>query len=86
MTQHPFDREFSEQEAAKFNAEQQNHSDDELTDEDTEQVAGGFRPITLGINEGGITAGILETGGSSKPILESGTTNALGEEGGSTTD
>lgn len=87
MTQHPFDREFSEQEAAKLNAEQQTNANDELTDEETQQVAGGLRIITDGINEGGITKAVWETGGgASKPFVEAGTTNAVGEEGGITTD
>lgn len=57
MTQHPFDREFSEQEAAKLNAEQeQTGAEAELTDEDADQVAGGIiitSPITKAIGEEG---------------------------------
>jgi predicted P-loop ATPase len=61
MTQHPFDREFSEEEAAKLNAEQkQTESGDELNEEDLEEIAGGI--ATFGINEGGITKGINEGG------------------------
>lgn len=60
MTQHPFDREFSEQEAAKLNLEQeQTEAEEELTDEDVDQVAGGIsitRPITKAIGEEGGTA------------------------------
>ncbi|WP_414581490.1 hypothetical protein [Scytonema sp. PCC 10023] len=67
MTQHPFEREFSEQEAAKLNAEQeQTEAEQELTDEDMEQVAGGSIPIT--------TKGIGEEGG--RPTL------GVGEQGG----
>jgi hypothetical protein len=62
MTQHPFEREFSEEEAAKLNAEQkQTDSGDELNEDELEEIAGGI--ATFGINEGGITAGIMEGGG-----------------------
>lgn len=71
MTQHPFDREFSEQEAAKSNAEQQTDADDELSDEETEQVAGGSTFTTLAIGEEG-----------GKPITRCGTPPRTGEEGG----
>lgn len=70
MTQHPFEREFSEQEAAKLNAEQDPTAELELTDEDADQVAGGILPpsitkaITMAIGE--------EGGGISVPMLESG--------------
>jgi hypothetical protein len=65
MTQHPFDREFSEEEAAKLKAEQQTNFEDELNEQDLEEVAGGgiFPGLTDGINEGGITKGIMEGGG-----------------------
>jgi hypothetical protein len=74
MTQHPFDREFSEEEAAKLNAEQkQTDSGDELNEDELEEVAGGVIPITDGINEGGgfPTFGINE-GGVSKAAWENG--------------
>jgi hypothetical protein len=88
MTQHPFDREFSEQEAAKLNTEQEQiQAEQELTDNDLEEVAGGLRPIiTKGIDEGGITKATWETGGTSNPFLEAGTTKALSEAGGGATD
>ncbi|NMG07793.1 hypothetical protein [Brasilonema sp. UFV-L1] len=66
MTQHPFEHELSEQKAAKLNAEQEpKDTEQELTDEDTDQVAGGSIAITKGINEGGghLTWGIGEQGG-----------------------
>lgn len=78
MTQHPFDHEFSEQEAAKLNAEQERTDAEELTDEEMEQVAGGLSitwPITKGwheAGEGGITKTKGEEGGISKVILEAG--------------
>ncbi len=74
MTQHPFDREFSEQEAAKLNAEQEQiDAEQELTENDLEEVAGGILPIpTKGLYEGGITKAAWETGGTSKPFVESG--------------
>lgn len=72
MTQHPFNREFSEQEAAKLNIEQEPTDEQELTDEDAEQVAGGIlppsitKPITLAIGEdgGGISKALIEAGNS----------------------
>lgn len=70
MTQHPFDREFSEQETAKLNAEQEQTDAEELTDEDVEQVAGGST----------FTMAIGEEGG--KPITRCGTPPRTGEEGG----
>ena len=72
MTPHPFENEFSEQEAAKIKAEQESANyEQELTDEDMEQVAGGSKlpitdRITWGLNEtgeGGISQAIIETGG-----------------------
>ena len=74
MTQHPFDREFSEQEAAKLNAEkEQIEAEQELTDNDLEEVAGGILTIAALGYEGGITARLLEVGGPiSKKILETG--------------
>jgi len=77
MTQHPFEREFSEQEAAKLNAEQeQTDAEQELTDEDMEQVAGGSIAVpTRGIGEEGgrLTLGLGEGGGGiSKIWLEAG--------------
>ena len=75
MTQHPFDREYSEQEAQKLNSESTTPAnEDELTDEEAEDVAGGgCIPIP--------TKAKLENGFPGKdPIL---TTQALGEEGGS---
>lgn len=72
MTQHPFDRQFSEQEAAKLNAEQeQKEAEPELTDEDMEEVAGGSS-IT--------TRGRYEEGGN--PITWCGTPPRIGEQGG----
>lgn len=69
MTQHPFEREFSEQEAAKLNAEQeQTDAEQELTDEEVEQVAGGSKAITLpfqapiGEEGGGISKIWVEAG------------------------
>lgn len=47
MTQHPFDREFSEQKAAKLNAEQEPSAELELTDEEANQVAGGIIPPSI---------------------------------------
>ena len=42
MTQYPFNREYSEQEAQKLNAESTSlTNEDELTDEEAEAVAGG---------------------------------------------
>ncbi len=67
MTQHPFEREFTEQEVAKLNPEQEpKDTEQELTDEDTDQVAGGIivTPPTKGLGEGG--------GGISKVIVEAG--------------
>lgn len=74
MTQHPFEREFSEQDAAKLNAEQEQiDAEQEFTDNDLEEVAGGIRPIpTRGLHEGGITKAAWETGGASQPFVESG--------------
>jgi hypothetical protein len=71
MTQHPFEREFSEEEAAKLNAEQeQANAGDELNEDELEEVAGGSGigiipgHLTKGINEGGFpTWGINEGGG-----------------------
>ena len=74
MTQHPFDREYSEQETQKLNAESTAPAnEDELTDEEAEAVAGGgCIPIpTKAKSENGFPG--------KKPIL---TTQALGEEGG----
>jgi hypothetical protein len=73
MTQHPFDREFSEEEAAKLNAEQkQTDSGDELNEDELEGIAGGIWPgLTDGINEGGATKGIFE-GGITAGIMEGG--------------
>lgn len=64
MTQHPFERGFSVEEAAKINAEQkQADSGDELNEEDLEEIAGGiWHGVTAGINEGGITEGWKEGG------------------------
>jgi hypothetical protein len=48
-------------------------AEQELADEDMEEVAGGILPpITRGIHEGGITKATWETGGISKPFVESG--------------
>jgi hypothetical protein len=75
MTQHPFEREFSAEAAAKLNAEQeQASSGDELNEEDLEEIAGGI-PITDGINEGG--------GFPTWGINEGGTTKAAWEDGSS---
>lgn len=72
MTQHPFNREFSEQEAAQLNGEQEPiDTEQELTDEDAEQVAGGIIPSS-------ITAGIGEGGGIIPPFP----TKGMGEDGG----
>ena len=47
MTRHPFDREYSEQEAQKLNSESTAPAnEDELTDEESEDVAGGKIPLT----------------------------------------
>ena len=58
MTQHPFDREYSEQEAQKLNSESTAPvNKDELTDEEAEDVAGGkdiLPPFTARRFEGGI--------------------------------
>lgn len=73
MTQHPFDREYSEQEAQKLNSESNAPAnDDELTDEEAENVAGGCIPVpTKAKSESGF------------PIKEPpATTLAIGEEGG----
>jgi hypothetical protein len=72
MTQHPFDREFSEEDAAQLNAEQeQTKFEDELTEEDLEEVAGGI-PITRGINEGGFPTWGINEGGTTKAAWEDG--------------
>lgn len=74
MTQHPFEREFSAEEAAKLNAEQeQTDSVDELNEEDLEEVAGGTSILTAGFDEGGgfPTWGINE-GGITKAAWEDG--------------
>lgn len=58
MTQHPFDRDHSEQEAQKLNSESiAPANDDELTDEESEDVAGGTFGVSAGIlgAEEGIT-------------------------------
>ena len=77
MTQHPFNREYSEQEAQKLNAESTAPAnEDELTDEEAEDVAGGGIPFprpTIAKSENGFP------GKDPDPIL---TTQALGEEGG----
>ena len=76
MTQHPFEREYSEQEAQKLNSESTAPAnEDELTDEESEDVAGGIIRPTVPQFEGGIdpkpsiprpippiTDGILENG------------------------
>ena len=76
MTQHPFDREYSEQEAQKLNSESTAPvNENEFTDEEAEDVAGGIIRPTAPRFEGGkdpkpsiirpgrpITDGILETG------------------------
>ena len=76
MTQHPFEREFSEQEAAKLNTEQeQTEAEQELTDEDMEQVAGGSTLTTLAIGEeGGRPTWVVgeQGGGISKIWVEAG--------------
>ena len=73
MTQHPFEREYSEQEAQKLNSESNAPvNEDELTDEEAEDVAGGGcipRP-TIGKFENGL------------PKDPPATTLAIGEEGG----
>ena len=47
MTQHPFNRDYSEQEVQKLDAESTAPvNDDELTDEESEDVAGGSIPLT----------------------------------------
>ena len=76
MTQHPFDREYSEKEAQKLNAESTAPAnEDELTDEEAEDVAGGCIPSpsfpTIAKSENGFPG--------KKPIF---TTQAIGEEGG----
>lgn len=74
MTQHPFDREYSEPEVQKLNSESNAPAnEDELTDEEAENVAGGgCIPVpTKARSENGLPG--------KKPIF---TTQALGEEGG----
>jgi hypothetical protein len=72
MIQHPFDREFSEEEAAKLNTEQeQADAGDELNEEDLEEIAGGM-PLTDGINEGGFLTLSPFEGGITKGIMEGG--------------
>ena len=74
MTQHPFDREYSEQEAQKLNSESTAPAnDDELTDEEAEAVAGGgCIPVpTKAKSENGFPI-------KDPPV----TTLAIGEEGG----
>ena len=74
MTQHPFDREHSEQEAQKLNPElTAPANDDELTDEEAEDVAGGGIPFPRP------TIAKFENGLPKNPPA---TTNAIGEEGG----
>ena len=78
MTQHPFEREYSEQEAQKLNSESTaSANEDELTDQEAEDVAGGIiRPTVPRFEEGidpssrpsfpskdPITDGKLENGG-----------------------
>ena len=77
MTQHPFEREYSEQEAQKLNSESNaSANEDELTDEEAEDVAGGCIP-----SPSFPTKAKLENGFPKKdPII---TTQAVGEEGGS---
>ena len=73
MTQHPFDREYSEQEAQKLNSESTAPAnEDELTDEEAEAVAGGgCIPAP--------TRAKFENGLPKDPPV---TTLAIGEEGG----
>ena len=77
MTQHPFDREYSEQEAQKLNSESTTPAnEDELTDEEAENVAGGGCIPSPSFP----TKAKLENGFPKKdPIF---TTQAIGEEGG----
>ena len=50
MTQHPFDREYSEQEAQKLNSESTAPvNENEFTDEEAEDVAGGNAKVSAGI-------------------------------------
>lgn len=72
MTQHPFDREYSEQEAKKLNSESTSpKNEEELKEEEAEDVAGGCLPCpTLGVGEDGFPKDKV-------------TTLAIGEEGGS---
>ena len=77
MTQHPFDREYSEQEAQKLNSESNAPAnEDELTDEEAEDVAGGGCIPSPKFP----TKAKFENGFPGKPIF---TTKAIGEEGGS---
>ena len=77
MTQHPFEREYSEQEAQKLNSESTTPAnEDELTDEEAENVAGGGGCGSIPFP----TKAKFENGLPGKdPII---TTQALGEEGG----
>ena len=76
MTQHPFEREFSEEEVASLNAQQeqkqseekQTDIDQELTDEDAEQIAGGSLTIKIRENGGGLTKARWEAGGKPTKI------------------
>ena len=76
MTQHPFDREYSEQEAQKLNSESTAPAnEDKLTDEEAEDIAGGCIP-----SPSFPTKAKLENGFHKKDLIL--TTQAIGEEGG----
>ena len=77
MTQHPFDREYSEQEAQKLNSESTAPANEnELTDEEAEDVAGGKYGVSAGIL--GAEEGIINS--STRP--SSPMTRAKWENGG----
>lgn len=74
MTQHPFERKFSQREIAKLNIIDRHTNIEELTKEETKQIFGG------GCDH--FTRGTKSHSDLKKVDLPIATTNAIGEEGG----